>query len=202
MYAEASEDCTVRGLSPELGTLLMMWTVSNSGEWIHLKRSVAPWRIWPNRSTWTLHHALRWVKRLVESQKGLETKVGLRADLRPKEVSKPTAQGLGSLGSPSSLWTAQRIHFAGKRVRYHTPYLPKVPRQARRNRATPGSGFPTGRRTGDGHLKAHHDLQATPARPGKATRLGVRGSIVLAISWTSYSSFFKAGGKVCGEPFG
>ncbi|MCE5166268.1 hypothetical protein HAX54_016650 [Datura stramonium] len=25
--------------------------------------------------------------------------------------------------------------------------------------------------TGDGHLKAHHDLQATPARPGKATRL-------------------------------
>lgn len=42
----------------------------------------------------------------------------------------------------------------------------------------PGSGFPTGRGTGDGHLEAHHDLQATPARPGKATRLGVRGSIV------------------------
>jgi len=32
----------------------------------------------------------------------------------------------------------------------------------------PGSGFPTGRRAGDGHLEAHHDLQATPARPGKA----------------------------------
>lgn len=40
----------------------------------------------------------------------------------------------------------------------------------------PGSGFPTGRGTGDGHLEAHHDLQATPARPGKATRLGVIGS--------------------------
>ena len=50
----------------------------------------------------------------------------------------------------------------------------------------PGSGFPTGRGTGDGHLEAHHDLQATPARPGKATRLGVRGSIVPAASRTSY----------------
>nr|QTC08356.1 hypothetical protein [Coriandrum sativum] len=59
----------------------------------------------------------------------------------------------------------------------------------------PGSGFPTGRGTGDGHLKAHHDLQATPARPGKATRLGVRGSIVPAAPRTSYSSFFKAGGR-------
>ncbi|GMH28960.1 hypothetical protein Nepgr_030803 [Nepenthes gracilis] len=44
----------------------------------------------------------------------------------------------------------------------------------------PGSGFPTSRGTGDGHLKAHHDLQATPARPGKATRLEVRRSIVPA----------------------
>ncbi|MED6137551.1 hypothetical protein PIB30_066030 [Stylosanthes scabra] len=34
----------------------------------------------------------------------------------------------------------------------------------------PGSRFPTGRGTGDGHLEAHHDLQARPARPGKATR--------------------------------
>jgi hypothetical protein len=59
----------------------------------------------------------------------------------------------------------------------------------------PGSGFPTGRGTGDGHLKAHHDLQATPARPGKATRLGVRGSIVPAASRTSYSSFLKARGR-------
>ena len=50
----------------------------------------------------------------------------------------------------------------------------------------PGSRFPTGRGTGDGHLKAHHDLQVRPARPGKATRLGVRGSIVPAASRTSY----------------
>jgi len=57
----------------------------------------------------------------------------------------------------------------------------------------PGSGFPTSRGTGDGHLEAHHDLQATPARPGKATRLGVRGSIVPAASRTSYSSFWKVG---------
>ncbi|KAL0295263.1 UNVERIFIED_CONTAM: hypothetical protein Sradi_6843200 [Sesamum radiatum] len=53
----------------------------------------------------------------------------------------------------------------------------------------PGSGFPTGRGAGDGHLKAHHDLQATPARPGKATRLGVRGSIVPAASRTSFHHF-------------
>ncbi|KAI4297933.1 hypothetical protein L6164_037787 [Bauhinia variegata] len=59
----------------------------------------------------------------------------------------------------------------------------------------PGSGFPTGRGTGDGHLEAHHDLQARPARPGKATRLGVRGSIVPAAPRTSSSSFFKAGGR-------
>ncbi|GMH28135.1 hypothetical protein Nepgr_029978 [Nepenthes gracilis] len=44
----------------------------------------------------------------------------------------------------------------------------------------PGSGFPTSGGTGDGHLKAHHDLQATPARLGKATRLEVRRSIVPA----------------------
>ena len=37
----------------------------------------------------------------------------------------------------------------------------------------PRSGFPTSRGTGDGHLEAHHDLQATPARPRKVTRLGV-----------------------------
>ena len=59
----------------------------------------------------------------------------------------------------------------------------------------PGSGFPTGRGTGDGHLEAHHDLQATPARPGEATRSGVRRSIVPAAPRTSYSSFFKAGGR-------
>ncbi|KAF5196511.1 hypothetical protein FRX31_013904 [Thalictrum thalictroides] len=57
----------------------------------------------------------------------------------------------------------------------------------------PGSGFPTGRGAGYGHLEAHHDPQATPARPGKATRLGVRGSIVPAASRTEYSSFLKAG---------
>lgn len=57
----------------------------------------------------------------------------------------------------------------------------------------PGSGFPTGRGTGDGHLEAHHDLQATPARPGKATRLGVRGSIVPAADFIFI--IFESGGK-------
>ncbi|KAI5664359.1 hypothetical protein M9H77_23682 [Catharanthus roseus] len=75
-------------------------------------------------------------------------------------------------------------------------FLANVPRgRARHSRATPRSRFPTGRRTGDSYLKAHHDLQATSARPGKATRLGVRGSIVLAVSRTSYSLFLKAGGR-------
>ena len=45
----------------------------------------------------------------------------------------------------------------------------------------------------DGHLETHHDLQARPARPGKTTQLGVRGSIVPAAPRTSYSSFLKAG---------
>ncbi|PHT46879.1 hypothetical protein CQW23_16037 [Capsicum baccatum] len=57
------------------------------------------------------------------------------------------------------------------------------------------SGFPTGRGIGDGHLKAHHDLQKTSARPGKANRLGFRGSIVPAASQTSYSLFLKAKGR-------
>ncbi|KAI5683847.1 hypothetical protein M9H77_05075 [Catharanthus roseus] len=59
----------------------MKWTVSDSGEWIHLKRGIVPWRVWRNRSTWTSHHALWWVNLLVDIQKGLETKVGPRADL-------------------------------------------------------------------------------------------------------------------------
>ncbi|KAI5666734.1 hypothetical protein M9H77_16587 [Catharanthus roseus] len=62
---------------------------SDLGEWIYLKRVVVPWKAWPNRpptflswfGPWTLHHALRWDGRLVESQEGLETKVGPRADL-------------------------------------------------------------------------------------------------------------------------
>ncbi|KAI5668806.1 hypothetical protein M9H77_18659 [Catharanthus roseus] len=55
---------------------------SDLGEWIHLKRGVVPWRAWPNRSTWTSHHALRWDGCFVESQEVLENKVGPRADLR------------------------------------------------------------------------------------------------------------------------
>ncbi|KAA0066858.1 putative mitochondrial protein [Cucumis melo var. makuwa] len=57
----------------------------------------------------------------------------------------------------------------------------------------PGSKFPTGRRTEDSHLEAYHDLQARPARPGRASQLGVRGSIVPADPLTEYSSFSKAG---------
>ncbi|KAI5657906.1 hypothetical protein M9H77_26699 [Catharanthus roseus] len=37
--------------------------------------------VWPSRSIWTPYHALQWVGRLVESQEGLETKVGPRQNL-------------------------------------------------------------------------------------------------------------------------
>ncbi|GKV52322.1 hypothetical protein SLA2020_469580 [Shorea laevis] len=102
-----------------------------------------------------------------------------------------------NFGPPNPATDEKALWSKGKCVRCHTPCLPKVPRgRARRSRARqPGSGFPTGRGTGYGHLEAHHDLQATPARPGKATRLGVRGSIVPAAPRTSYSSFLKAGGR-------
>jgi hypothetical protein len=33
----------------------------------------------------------------------------------------------------------------------------------------PGSGFPTGKGAGDGHLEAHHDLQARSTRLAKVT---------------------------------
>ena len=98
-----------------------------------------------------------------------------------------------NFGPPNPATDEKALWSKGKRVRCHTPCLPKVPRGRARRR--PGSGFPTGRGTGDGHLEAHHDLQATPARPGKATRLGVRGSIVPADPRTEYSSFSKAGGR-------
>nr|YP_009526535.1 hypothetical protein [Ammopiptanthus mongolicus]AXV54294.1 hypothetical protein [Ammopiptanthus mongolicus]QCQ81885.1 hypothetical protein [Ammopiptanthus mongolicus] len=105
-----------------------------------------------------------------------------------------------NFGPPNPATDEKALWSKGKRVRCHTPCLQKVPRgRAIRRKRRPGSGFPTGRGTGDGHLEAHHDLQARPARPGKATRLGVRGSIVPAAPRTSSSSFFKAGGK--GSPF-
>ncbi|KAI5667763.1 hypothetical protein M9H77_17616 [Catharanthus roseus] len=50
-----------------------------------LEEGRRPWRVWPNISTWTPYHALRWDGRLVESQEGLETKIGPRADFRWKE---------------------------------------------------------------------------------------------------------------------
>ena len=127
------------------------------------------------------------------------------------EVWNPTARGtprepgfnemrpFGEAKSISGHQTLQlmRRPYGGKRVRCHTPCLPKVPRgRARRSRATTRERIPPpAGGTGDGHLEAHHDLQARPARPGKATRLGVRGSIVPAAPRTSYSSFLKAGGR-------
>lgn len=101
-----------------------------------------------------------------------------------------------NFGPPNPATDEKALWSKGKRVRCHTPCLQKVPRgRAIRRKRRPGSGFPTGRGTGDGHLEAHHDLQARPARPGKATRLGVRGSIVPAAPRTSSSSFLKAGGR-------
>ncbi|KAI5668255.1 hypothetical protein M9H77_18108 [Catharanthus roseus] len=56
-------------------------SVSRLGRVHLLEEGCEPRRVWPNRSTWTPHHALRWDGRLVESQEGLETKVGPRVDL-------------------------------------------------------------------------------------------------------------------------
>ncbi|PNX81140.1 hypothetical protein L195_g037156 [Trifolium pratense] len=55
--------------------------------------------------------------------------------------------------------------------------------------------LPAFKRCLDDHLEAHHDLQARLARPGNATRLGVRGSIAPTApqASSSSSSFFKAG---------
>ncbi|KAI5677844.1 hypothetical protein M9H77_08794 [Catharanthus roseus] len=43
-----------------------------------LEEGNRPRRVWTNSSTWTLHHALRWDGRLVESQEGLETEVAAK----------------------------------------------------------------------------------------------------------------------------
>ena len=121
--------------------------------------------------------------------------------LRPTARGTPREPGFGdeafwrsqvNFGPPNPATEEKALWSKGKHVRCHTPCPPKVPRgRARRSRATPQERIPTSRGTGDGHLEAHHDLQATPARPGKVTRLGVRGSIVPAASRTSYSSFAK-----------
>ncbi|OAY66242.1 hypothetical protein ACMD2_21306 [Ananas comosus] len=56
----------------------------------------------------------------------------------------------------------------------------------------PGSGFPTSRGQ-ETAISRHITTYRQDRRdPGKATRLGVRGSIVPASSRTSYSSFLKA----------
>jgi hypothetical protein len=97
-----------------------------------------------------------------------------------------------NFGPPNPATDETALWSQGKRVRCHTPCLPKVPRgRARRSRATTRERIPQqqGDRIRPGHLKAHHDLQARPARPGKATRLGVRGSIVPAASRTFYEKF-------------
>ncbi|KAK8485869.1 hypothetical protein V6N12_003709 [Hibiscus sabdariffa] len=123
---------------------------------------------------------------------GLTLNLGIK---RGKIACHKSEASQVNFGPPNPATDEKALWSKGKRVRCHTPCLPKVPRgRARRSGARqPGSGFPTGRGTGDGHLEANHDLQATPARPRKATRLGVRGSIVPAAPQTSYSSFFKAG---------
>ncbi|KAI5659993.1 hypothetical protein M9H77_28786 [Catharanthus roseus] len=70
---EAEAEIPKQIIAPDLysGPLPMTWTVFYSEDGSTLKRG---------RST-TSHHTLRWDRRLVESQEGLETKIGLRAEL-------------------------------------------------------------------------------------------------------------------------
>ncbi|KAK4348212.1 hypothetical protein RND71_034551 [Anisodus tanguticus] len=73
-----------------------------------------------------------------------------------------------NFGPPNPATDEKALWSKGKRVHCHTPRLPKVPRgRADAAERRPGSGFPTGRGTGDGHLKAHHDLQQHRRDTGK-----------------------------------
>ncbi|KAI5649446.1 hypothetical protein M9H77_35451 [Catharanthus roseus] len=68
-------------------------------------------RVWPSRYLrhlrHTLHRTLRWDGRLVESQEGLETKVGLRADMMLELVSDDLV--IGSELCPWSLTVALHV---------------------------------------------------------------------------------------------
>lgn len=103
-----------------------------------------------------------------------------------------------NFGPPNPATDEKDIWSKGKRVRCHTPGLPKVPRgRARRSRATTWERIP--HRQGDRRRPSRGTSRPTgkigETWEGNPTRLGVRGSIVPAALRTSYSSFLKAGGR-------
>ena len=81
-----------------------------------------------------------------------------------------------NFGPPNPATDEKALWSKGKRVRCHTPCLPKVPRgRARRSRATTGERVPHWK--GDRRRPSQGTSRptATPARPGKATQLGEGG---------------------------
>ncbi|KAJ6288074.1 hypothetical protein OIU78_014726 [Salix suchowensis] len=103
-----------------------------------------------------------------------------------------------NFGPPNPATDEKALWSKGKRVRCHTPGLPKVPRgRARRSRATTRERIPHRqggrRRPSRGTSRPTGKIGET--WEGNPARLRVRGSIVPAAPQTSYSTFFKAGGR-------
>ena len=103
-----------------------------------------------------------------------------------------------NFGPPNPATDEKALWSKGKRVRCHTPCLPKVPRgRARRSRATTRERIP--HRQGDWRRPSRGTSRPTgkigETWEGNPARLRVRGSIVPAAPRTSYSSFLKAGGR-------
>jgi len=102
------------------------------------------------------------------------------------------------IGPPNPATDEKALWSKGKRVRCHTPGLPKMPRgRARRSRATTRERIPHRqggrRRPSRGTSRPTGKIDET--WEGNPARLRVRGSIVPAAPQTSYSTFFKAGGR-------
>ncbi|KAI5654014.1 hypothetical protein M9H77_31201 [Catharanthus roseus] len=90
--------------------------------------SVAPWRVLA-KSVFTLtsHHALQWVSCLVESQEGLETKVGLMADLLDRGISRDMSSSAGVPHELTTLPSDRKVEFSrelvsGAKPIFRTPY--------------------------------------------------------------------------------
>lgn len=101
-----------------------------------------------------------------------------------------------NFGPPNPATDDKALWSKGKRVRCHTPCLPKVPRgRARRSRATTRERIP--HRQGDWRRPSRGTSRPTgkigETWEGNPARLRVRGSIVPAAPRTSYS--FESGGK-------
>jgi hypothetical protein len=99
-----------------------------------------------------------------------------------------------NFGPPNPATDEKALWSKGKRVRCHTPCLPKVPiGRARRSRATTRERIP--HRQGDRRRPSRGASRPTGNTGETWEGNPVRGSIVPAAPQTSYSSFLKAGGR-------